>query len=317
MAHALDLPGPRKRDRFWLVVAGWTAVAVINSVALDASAEVAFRDGFPGSIFSHAVLGTLVWYVCRAHVRLELWKWRALRALSIHAAVGVCTLALWGALEAAYTRLMVGENFWQLVYADSWMLQLLSAVSLYAAAVGVGVIVQGFDREQRRQQREAKLELLARDAELTAIKSQFQPHFLLNSLNSILALVEHDSTRAKAMLERLASLLQSVFDRLDEPLVPLHRELNTIRDYLEIEQVRFADRLRFTIEADVETRQVLVPHSYCSHSSRTLSSMVFSRTHGKARCVSQRASRACTFTSLLSTPGTVQTECRAHTGVSI
>ena len=86
-----------------------------------------------------------------------------------------------------------------------------------------------------------------------------QPHFLLNSLNSILALVEHDSTRAKAMLERLASLLQSVFDRLDEPLVLLERELDTIRDYLRIEQVRFEDRLRFTIDVDGDTEHVTVP----------------------------------------------------------
>ncbi len=121
------------------------------------------------------------------------------------------------------------------------------------------MIVESFDREQLRRQREAELELLARDAELTAIKSQLQPHFVLNSLNSILALVAHDPTRAKAMLERLASFLQSVFDRLDEPLVLLERELDTVRDYLKIEQVRFGDRLRFAIDVDGATEQVAVP----------------------------------------------------------
>ena len=163
------------------------------------------------------------------------------------------------------------------------MLQLLSAGFLYAAAVGLGVIVQGFDRERLRQQREAELELVARDAELTAIKSPLQPHFLLNSLNSILALVEHDSAQAKAMRERWASRLQSVFDRLDEPLIPLHRELDTMRDYLEIERVRFKDRLRFASEADGEARRVPVPPSCCSHSSRPPSNTVFSPTRGKAR----------------------------------
>ena len=91
------------------------------------------------------------------------------------------------------------------------------------------------------------------------VNGVLQPHFLLNSLNSVLALVEHDPTRASAMLERMASFLLSGFDRLDEPLVRLHRELDTVRDYLKIEQVRFADRLRFTIEADGEAEQVSIP----------------------------------------------------------
>ena len=259
MAHVVDPSGPGKRYRIWLVAAGWTTAAVVEALALDASGRAPLEYGFPASILSHAVLGILVWQVCRAHAYHELWKRRPLHAVSVHTAVGGGALAIWGAADATFTRLRHGENFWQSVYADSWALQLLSAVTLYAAAVGLGVIVESFDREQLRRRREAELELLARDAELTAIKSQLQPHFLLNSLNSILALVDHDSTRAKAMLERLASLLQSAFDRLDEPLVLLHRELDTIRDYLKIEQVRFDDRLRFTIEADGETEQVAVP----------------------------------------------------------
>jgi len=240
-------------------VAGWMTAAVIEAVALDASGAAPFEHGLPNSVFSHSVLGVLVWQVCRAHAYLGLWKRRPLHALSAHAAAGVGALAIWIGVEVTFMRVRYGESFWQLVYADSWTLQLLGAVLLYTAAVGLGVIVQSFDREQLRQQREAELELVARDAELTAIKSQLQPHFLLNSLNSILALLQHDPARAKAMLERLASFLQSVFDGLDEPLVLLHRELDTVRDYLKIEQVRFEDRLRFTIEADSETEQVSVP----------------------------------------------------------
>ena len=258
MAQAIDPSRTHKRYRFWLVVAGWMTAALIQAVALDASAAAPFEAGFPNGVFSHAVLGVLVWQVCRAHAYLELWKRRPLRAVSVHATAGVVALAIWSVAEVTYTRLLYGEDFWPLVYANSWALQLLSGALLYAAAVGLGVIVQSFDREQLRRQREAELELVARDAELTAIKSQLQPHFLLNSLNSILALVEHDPARASAMLERLASFLQSGFDRLDEPLVLLRRELDTVRDYLKIEQVGFADRLRFTIEADGDTEQVSV-----------------------------------------------------------
>jgi LytS/YehU family sensor histidine kinase len=139
------------------------------------------------------------------------------------------------------------------------MFQLLTIAMIYAAGASIGLTVQSADRERERQQREARLEVLAREAELTAIKAQLQPHFLFNSLNSILALIDDDPAEARHMLTRLSSLLHSVFDRLDEPLVPLDRELETIRDYLDIERIRFGDRMTFSIEAETAARRVPVP----------------------------------------------------------
>ena len=110
-----------------------------------------------------------------------------------------------------------------------------------------------------RQQREGQLEVVAREAELQAIKAQLQPHFLLNSLNSVLALIRHDPAAAEQMLGRLASLLHGVFDRLDQQFVPLAPELDMLRDYLEVEQMRFDDRLRFDIRLDSKAGAVLVP----------------------------------------------------------
>ena len=291
MAQAIDPSGPHKRYRLWLVVGGWMTAAVIEAVALDVSAAAPFEHGFPNLILSHTVLGLLVWQVWRAHAHLELWKRRPLRAVSVHATVGVGALAIWGAAEATFMRLRYGENFWQIVYADSWTLQLLVVVLLYTAAVGLGVIAQSFDREQLRQQREAELELVARDAELTAIKSQLQPHFLLNSLNSIPGArrARPDEGEGHA---RTVGLISAVSVRSSGRAARLlHRELDTVRDYLEIEQVRFEDRLRFTIEADGETEQVTVPPFLLQPLVENAVNMVFSRTRGRARCASPRIVR--------------------------
>jgi LytS/YehU family sensor histidine kinase len=135
----------------------------------------------------------------------------------------------------------------------------MSNAMAYAAGIGLGLTVQGSDREREQQQREARLEVLAREAELTAIKAQLQPHFLFNALNSILALIEHDPPEARQMLIRLSSLLHSVFDRLDEPLVPLDRELEMIHEYLNIERIRFGDRMTFSIEAERTARDTPIP----------------------------------------------------------
>jgi len=177
----------------------------------------------------------------------------------VHTAVGIAALILWAATQIGLMRFFVGPDFWDVVYEDTWMFQLLTAGTTYAAGVGIGLTFQGFERERLRQQREGQLEVAAREAELQAVKAQLQPHFLLNSLNSLLALIRHDPAAAEQMLGRLASLLHGVLDRLDQQSVPLAPELDMLRDYLEVEQIRFDDRLTFDIQLDPNAAAILVP----------------------------------------------------------
>jgi two-component system sensor histidine kinase AlgZ len=72
-------------------------------------------------------------------------------------------------------------------------------------------------------------------------------------------LIDDDPAEASRMIGRLSSLLHTVFDGLDEPFVPLARELDMVRDYLEVERIRFGDRLQFTVEADGSAAAALVP----------------------------------------------------------
>ena len=259
MSEVVDLSDRRRPQRIWLAAGAWTVV--VSVIALILRVE----DGLPlvRAVLSTSVwyytLGVLVWAACSLDVRFELSRGTLARALVVHVAIGLAALAVWMAVVVAFSRLSVGSNYWQVVFGDWWMFQLLTTAMLYAAGVGIGLTVQSSDREREQEQREARLRVLAREAELTAIKAQLQPHFLLNSLNSILALIDHDSGEARRMLMRLASLLHAVFDRLDEPLVPLERELETIRDYLEIERIRFGDRMTFSIEAEGAAGRVPVP----------------------------------------------------------
>jgi hypothetical protein len=257
--RTIDLTERSGPTRVWLVVAGWTAVAAIGALILRAQVNIPLGSGFIGALINYYTVGLLVWIVCRANVRYDWWQTPPARAVLIHTCIGLVALAIWSVLQLGMMRLSVGTNFWELVYEGTWMFQLMSAAMSYAAGLGLGLMLQALDRERQRQQREAELEMAAREAELMAIKAQLQPHFLLNSLNSILALIKHDASQAQHMVTRLAALLHSVFDRLDERLVPLTPELEMIRNYLEIEQIRFQDRLRFTIEVDDEAGTVLVP----------------------------------------------------------
>jgi two-component system, LytTR family, sensor kinase len=98
-------------------------------------------------------------------------------------------------------------------------------------------------------------------AQLSALKMQLQPHFLFNTLGAIIVLIQQQkTTEAEAMVARLGDLLRVALDDVDAQEVPLWRELEFLRLYLSIEEVRFKDRLRVRIAADPGLTDALVPH---------------------------------------------------------
>ncbi len=105
----------------------------------------------------------------------------------------------------------------------------------------------------------ARTEAAARDAELRALKAQINPHFLFNSLNSLRALLPLEQERPRAAVTRLADLLRASLTSNQEALIPLGRELTTVENYLELEQLRHEARLRWRNEAPPATRSRLVP----------------------------------------------------------
>jgi sensor histidine kinase YesM len=102
-------------------------------------------------------------------------------------------------------------------------------------------------------------EKLAAEARLSSLESRLQPHFLFNTINSILALIREDPPGAEAMLERLARLLRFALDSQQRGLVSLDQELRLVEDYLEIERARFGDRLHFDLHCDPAAAPAEVP----------------------------------------------------------
>jgi LytS/YehU family sensor histidine kinase len=110
-----------------------------------------------------------------------------------------------------------------------------------------------------KERDEAEARRLAAEAQLASIESRVQPHFLFNTLNSIAALVHDDPAGAERMTGQLAALLRSALDSTAVPLVPLDQELRVVRAYLDIERVRFGERLRYDVNLGEGTESATVP----------------------------------------------------------
>ena len=124
---------------------------------------------------------------------------------------------------------------------------------------GTEMALRFFRQVQEVERQEEQLRALATEAELKALKAQINPHFLFNTLNTIAELIHVDSDRAEATVERLAEMFRYVLNGSERGFVPLEEELAFLDDYLEIERVRFGDRLRVTREITPEALGFFLP----------------------------------------------------------
>jgi len=183
----------------------------------------------------------------------------------VQAVCFVCTGAA-GGLAAEFILWLVGicprNTFWPQYRVD------LPFTIVITLAIGMSVSVYETLRyklqaaelalRSREVEQERANKLLA-EARLSSLESHIHPHFLFNTLNSIAALIHSDPVRAEDMVAKLASLLRFSLNAQHGGLVPLAQELKTVRDYLEIESMRFGPRLRYEVKVPPGFDSVRVP----------------------------------------------------------
>jgi signal transduction histidine kinase len=133
---------------------------------------------------------------------------------------------------------------------------------VYGAIAAVVYLVRTLRRLRRERERAARAEALRARAQLRALRARLDPHFLFNALHSVLSLIRRAPERAERAVERLGDLLRYALGRGgegSEDLVTLGRELEMVRTYLELEEIRFADRLRVEQAVTAEARSALLP----------------------------------------------------------
>jgi signal transduction histidine kinase len=193
---------------------------------------------------------------------LRMPRWKAYSILIPSLALLGALCALLSATICWWLRLFGNDEFWPAAWGSSHVAAIVTALagSLTLFYADLRERVQSTSLELRTQQFEREAaERVAAESRLEALQSRLQPHFLFNTINSVLALIREDPAAAERMLERLSRLLRFVLDAQQKPVVRLDEEVRLVRDYLEIEQTRFGGRLEFTIDAPAELSGLAVP----------------------------------------------------------
>jgi hypothetical protein len=254
------------KSRSWRQVAATAlglnlAVAVAVGLLLALSHERLSAAGVLRSILISAVFSNLIgipaWLlidraVDRVRARGPVAVWCAVVAI-------VVALTLAGCAVAGLLFIWIG---W--IDADGYWPTYLSTMRI-SLVVGAICTASGFAWERLHERvdasrvAEARAKELAAEARLHALEARVHPHFLFNSLNSVLSLIPDDPARAEALLEKVAALLRFALDAGRSRLIPLGDELRIVRDYLDIESARLGDRLRAAIDVDPAAHGWQVP----------------------------------------------------------
>jgi signal transduction histidine kinase len=131
--------------------------------------------------------------------------------------------------------------------------------AIYWVVLGADHAVRYHRETRERDLRAANLETALSQSQLSMLRAQLNPHFLFNTLNSIAVLLRHDPARAEDMVHRLGDFLRASLDGDEGQLSTLAAELARLRDYVDIEQERFHDRLTVRFDVPKDTLDALVP----------------------------------------------------------
>ena len=133
------------------------------------------------------------------------------------------------------------------------------AFLLLGCVTMISVLWQTWAEQKEDQARKSDAEKLAKEAELFKLRQQMQPHFLFNSLNSINALIGTRPAEARKMVQQLSDFLRGTLKKEETQWVVLKEELQYLQLYLEIEKVRFGNRLATDIQTNEEVQQLKMP----------------------------------------------------------
>lgn len=256
----------RQGLRTWQIAAVWMIPALLSTAetvifASQAGRPIALWRAFIGEAPQWLGWALLTPIILALAERFPLRRPLRPSAVLVHGAASVIAGLLLAVADALVNAWVRPSSAGLLSTTRSWFLGGLPATTLvYFAIVMAGYAWRSSARLREREREAAALEAELRRAQLGALRMQLQPHFLFNSLNAVMALVrDRDTERALAALALIGDVLRATVNAGDANEATLASELDFVRQYLRIEQMRFGDRLEVSFHTDDAPGDALVP----------------------------------------------------------
>lgn len=235
---------------WWLV---WLILALGQSVLFyfvyEGSVTLSLIDS-PVSLLIYSGIALSLWYPFQYFNSSEK---RIIILISNLVITGAITVSLWVLVtKLVMTTVLPEQNNYQAYWNTTLPYRIGAGVFIYGLVILTYYLFVSLSNLSEKNAKEARLESLVKETELKMLRSQINPHFLFNSLNSVSSLTITDPEKAREMIVKLSEFMRYALSRKDEQPVSLENELENLRLYLDIEKVRFGDKL--TTEETIEDK---------------------------------------------------------------
>ncbi len=246
-----------KSRKYWtLQIVSWTGLMMYEFIIYTAQFGLEF-DAFLSSVIN-IFLAIGLTHLYRLIVRRWNWSMLPMPRLAFRVSVSVLVLgAIMSFINLPMDRELIAYDladqpfiFWG--YVSVWCKNMLTWVLAYT-------VYHYVEQTRLTELEKIMLKTSMREAEAKVLRSQLNPHFTFNALNSIRALVSEDPMKAQQSITQLSNILRNSLLADRRKTVDLREELKTVEDYLELEKVRYEERLDYTIQADPKALYWQVP----------------------------------------------------------
>lgn len=254
-------PISKHRSYFISFIMVWGVIFGIHTIILNFFYEIpgiiSLADALVFNLF-FAIIGYNLWFVVRFNLRE---KQKSFDFIISHLITAIVIIAIW--LLSSYFLLKstyIDNGSYIQFLNDSLPWRVIIGIFFYLFFIMFYYVMLYYEDLQEKLITEAKLQNLVKEAELNALKSQINPHFLFNSLNSISSLTITNPDDAQEMVIKLSDFLRYSLSHDKNEKTSLEAEIDNLQRYLDIEKVRFGKRLNFVYNIDDDCLDIEIPN---------------------------------------------------------
>ncbi len=260
------LAGVKRWGRIWAIsFVLWTVLAFLSAAGAHVYTSSIGSPESWAQLLAWNIAISFVWslltppvYLLARRFTFERSNWKLM--LPLHLAISVTLTILAACLIVWLEPFITWTPEAHLPYLAHVLARAFMDLQRYWYIVLITQAISYYGKYRERELQSSQLEAQLAMAQLEVLKIQLEPHFLFNTLNSIAALARNDGPAAENMTLQLADLLRFSLDAMGVHEVPLSRELTLLQKYIDIQQMRFQDRLSVEIDVAPNTLSALVPN---------------------------------------------------------
>jgi two-component system, LytTR family, sensor kinase len=236
---------------------GWSAYAILNLIVLATVDSLNWERVV--SIILLCAIGLWFTHLYRNHIKRESWVSHPLKKL----------------IPRIFTAsIVIGSILFSLIYTSNQIFEIYEPSRFNSSSILIGTVnlssviifwsliyfaFHYFENYKRAEIESLIWENAVKEFELRTLRSQLNPHFMFNALNSIRALIKEDPQNAQTAVTRLSNLLRYALKIERAESVPLEEEIEAVQNYLALEKIRFEERLKYNIKIDSNTGRIDIP----------------------------------------------------------